>query len=52
VLEDEDGTVLASQGEAIGIATNNVAEYSGLIAGLGRPSSCGCRQSRSCPTPS
>jgi ribonuclease HI len=34
VLEDEDGNVLASKGEAIGIATNNVAEYSGLIAGL------------------
>jgi ribonuclease HI len=34
VLEDDDGTVLASEGEAIGVATNNVAEYSGLIAGL------------------
>jgi ribonuclease HI len=34
VLEAEDGTVLASEGEPIGIATNNVAEYSGLIAGL------------------
>ena len=34
VLEDEDGTVLASEGEPIGIATNNVAEYSALIAGL------------------
>ena len=36
VLEDEDGTVLAAEGEAIGVATNNVAEYSGLIAGLRR----------------
>ena len=36
VLEAEDGTVLAAEGEAIGIATNNVAEYSGLIAGLRR----------------
>jgi len=36
VLEAEDGTVLAAQGEAIGIATNNVAEYSALIAGLER----------------
>jgi probable phosphoglycerate mutase len=26
--------VLAAEGEAIGLATNNVAEYSGLIAGL------------------
>jgi ribonuclease HI len=34
VLEDEDGGVLAAEGEAIGEATNNVAEYSGLIAGL------------------
>jgi ribonuclease HI len=36
VLEAEDGTVLSAEGEAIGIATNNVAEYSGLIAGLRR----------------
>jgi ribonuclease HI len=36
VLEDEDGNVLAAEGEAIGVATNNVAEYSGLIAGLRR----------------
>jgi ribonuclease HI len=34
VLESEDGTLLAAEGEAIGTATNNVAEYSGLIAGL------------------
>ena len=34
VLEAEDGTVLAAHGEAIGVATNNVAEYRGLIAGL------------------
>jgi ribonuclease HI len=34
VLEDEDGTVLAAHGARIGIATNNVAEYSALIAGL------------------
>jgi ribonuclease HI len=34
VLESEDGTVLAAEGAAIGTATNNVAEYSGLIAGL------------------
>jgi ribonuclease HI len=36
VLEDEDGTVLAQEGEAIGVATNNVAEYSGLVAGLAK----------------
>ena len=34
VLETEDGTVLEARGEAIGIATNNVAEYSALVAGL------------------
>ena len=34
VLETEDGTVLAAEGQAIGVATNNVAEYSGLVAGL------------------
>ena len=36
VIEAEDGTVLAAEGKAIGIATNNVAEYSALIAGLKR----------------
>jgi len=34
VLEAEDGTVLAAHGERIGVATNNVAEYRGLVAGL------------------
>ena len=34
VLETEDGTVLAAHGETIGTATNNVAEYRALIAGL------------------
>ena len=34
VLEADDGTVLAAHGETIGTATNNVAEYRGLIAGL------------------
>ena len=34
VLESEDGAVLAAHGEAIGTATNNVAEYRALIAGL------------------
>ena len=36
VLEAEDGSVIDSRGEAIGIATNNVAEYRALIAGLER----------------
>jgi len=34
VIEAEDGEVLAAHGEAIGVATNNVAEYRALIAGL------------------
>jgi ribonuclease HI len=34
VLEAEDGTVLDARGAAIGVATNNVAEYRALIAGL------------------
>ena len=34
VLETEDGTILAAHGERIGVATNNVAEYSALVAGL------------------
>ena len=36
VLEAEDGTVLAAHGETIGVATNNVAEYGGLVAGLAK----------------
>ena len=34
VLATEDGTVLAAHGERIGVATNNVAEYSALLAGF------------------
>jgi ribonuclease HI len=34
VLEADDGSVLAAHGEKIGVATNNVAEYSALVAGL------------------
>jgi probable phosphoglycerate mutase len=36
VLESDDGTVLAAEGAAIGVATNNVAEYRALVAGLER----------------
>ena len=38
VLEAEDGTVLAAHGEAIGVATNNVAEYRALVEGLRKAS--------------
>jgi ribonuclease HI len=41
VLEAEDGTVLDARGEAIGVATNNVAEYSALVAGLQRAEAAG-----------
>jgi ribonuclease HI len=34
VLESEDGTVLDARGDTIGVATNNVAEYRALLAGL------------------
>jgi probable phosphoglycerate mutase len=36
VLEADDGTVLDARGETIGVATNNVAEYRALLAGLER----------------
>ena len=41
VLETPDGTVLAAHGEAIGVATNNVAEYQALVAGLARAEEAG-----------
>ncbi|HVX34118.1 MAG TPA: ribonuclease HI family protein [Solirubrobacterales bacterium] len=34
VLRDEDGRVVESLGEAIGAATNNVAEYRALLRGI------------------
>jgi ribonuclease HI len=36
VLETDDGTVLEARGETIGVATNNVAEYRALVAGLAK----------------
>jgi probable phosphoglycerate mutase len=44
VLEALDGTVLAAHGEAIGVATNNVAEYQALIAGLERAAQLGIEE--------
>jgi ribonuclease HI len=41
VLEAEDGGVLEAHGEAIGVATNNVAEYSALLAGLAKAAELG-----------
>jgi ribonuclease HI len=36
VIDESTGEVLAELGVYVGIATNNVAEYSGLIAGVTR----------------
>jgi ribonuclease HI len=44
VLESDDGHVLAAHGEAIGHATNNVAEYSGLVAGMAKAAELGVRE--------
>jgi ribonuclease HI len=44
VLETEDGTVLDARGEPIGVATNNVAEYRALVAGLERAVEAGVRE--------
>ena len=41
VLDAGTGAVLVERGEAIGVATNNVAEYQGLIAGLRAASEIG-----------
>ena len=41
VLEADDGTVLDARGEAIGVATNNVAEYRALVAGLEKAAQAG-----------
>jgi len=41
VLEAEDGTILDARGERIGVATNNVAEYRALIAGLEKAAELG-----------
>ena len=44
VLEADDGTVLAAHGEAIGVATNNVAEYRALVSGLEKAVDAGVDQ--------
>ena len=41
VLESDDGHVLDARGEAIGSATNNVAEYRALVAGLAKAAELG-----------
>ena len=44
VLIGADGTALAEVGEYLGIATNNVAEWRGLIAGLAKARELGVRE--------
>jgi ribonuclease HI len=44
VLANEEGETLAAHGEAIGHATNNVAEYSALVAGLEKAVELGVRE--------
>jgi ribonuclease HI len=44
VIEADDGSVLAAHGETIGVATNNVAEYRALLAGLEKAAELGVRE--------
>jgi ribonuclease HI len=44
VLEDETGDPIAFLGQTIGVATNNVAEYRGLVAGLAKAAELGVRE--------
>ena len=45
-IEQRDGTLVAEFSESIGIATNNVAEYRGLVAALEWAKQHGCRELR------
>src|SRR5712692_4675851 len=42
-VEQRDGTLVEEFGESIGVATNNVAEYRGLLAALEWVRAHGCR---------
>jgi ribonuclease HI len=44
VIETPDGQVLYAGGETIGVATNNVAEYRALLAGLARARELGATE--------
>lgn len=44
VISEPDGTVLDEASEAIGLATNNVAEYRGLLLGLRRARELGAAE--------
>ncbi len=43
VVSDPDGAVIDEVSEAIGVATNNVAEYRALLKGLARAAALGAR---------
>jgi ribonuclease HI len=43
-IEDTDGSILEEAGATIGVATNNVAEYRALIAGLRAAAAFGARE--------
>jgi ribonuclease HI len=43
-IEDAEGAVIAEAGQTIGVATNNVAEYRALIAGLRAAAELGARE--------
>jgi ribonuclease HI len=45
-VERPDGTLVEEFGESIGVATNNVAEYRGLLAALEWATAHGCRHLR------
>jgi ribonuclease HI len=45
-IEQRDGTLVAEFSESIGIATNNVAEYRGLLAALEWAKRQNCRELR------
>jgi len=45
-IEQRDGTLVAEFSESIGVATNNVAEYRGLLAALEWAKQHGCRELR------
>ena len=44
VLEAPGGETVAAHGEAFGVATNNVAEYRALVAGLAKAEELGVRE--------
>ncbi len=44
VISGPDGEVLATDAELLGVATNNVAEYRGLLLGLERARALGARE--------